>query len=125
MHKMEPIVLPIYTSGLGCCEQFADPLPFSTITHALRFPWTSLVAQWLRICLPTQGMWVQSLGQKDSTCYRQLSPRTTTTEARKLHSPCSAKRRHRNESPHTTARKQPRSPPRENDRTQQRRPSTV
>ena len=29
---------------------------------------TSLVVQWLRICLPVQGTWVQSLVQEDSTC---------------------------------------------------------
>ena len=31
---------------------------------------TSLVVQWLRICLPIQGTWVQSLVQEDSTCCR-------------------------------------------------------
>ena len=29
---------------------------------------TFLVAQWIRICLPVQGMWVGSLVQEDSTC---------------------------------------------------------
>ena len=29
---------------------------------------TSLVVQRLRICLPLQGTWVQSLVQEDSTC---------------------------------------------------------
>ena len=29
---------------------------------------TSLVAQWLRICLPMQGTWVQSLVWEDPTC---------------------------------------------------------
>ena len=29
------------------------------------FIWASLVAQWLRICLPMQEKWVQSLGQED------------------------------------------------------------
>ena len=28
---------------------------------------TSLVAQWLRICLPMQGTWAQSLVQEDAT----------------------------------------------------------
>ena len=27
--------------------------------------WASLVAQWKRICLPIQEMWVQPLGQED------------------------------------------------------------
>ena len=31
----------------------------------LRNEWASLVAQWYRICLPTQEMQVQSLGQED------------------------------------------------------------
>ena len=29
---------------------------------------TSLVVQWIRICLPTQGTWVQSLVREDPTC---------------------------------------------------------
>ena len=29
---------------------------------------TSLVGQWLRICLLVQGSWVQSLVQKDLAC---------------------------------------------------------
>ena len=30
---------------------------------------TSLVVQWLRICLPMLGKWVQSLVWEDSTCF--------------------------------------------------------
>ena len=30
--------------------------------------WTSVVVQWLRICLPMQGTWVRSLVQEDSKC---------------------------------------------------------
>ena len=64
---------------------------------------TSLVAQWLRICLPVQGTRVRSLVQEDPKCRRATksvrhnywayalestshnywSPRATTTEARK------------------------------------------
>ena len=29
---------------------------------------TSLVAQWLRICLPVQGTWVRALVWEDPTC---------------------------------------------------------
>ena len=29
----------------------------------------SLVARWIRICLPMQGTWVQSQFQEDSTCH--------------------------------------------------------
>ena len=35
---------------------------------------TSLVVQWLRIRLPMQGTWVQSLAQKDPTCCRATNP---------------------------------------------------
>ena len=41
----------------------------------LSFIWgTSLVAQWLRICLPMQGTQVQSLVQEDPTCYGATKP---------------------------------------------------
>ena len=42
---------------------------------------TSLVAQWLRICLPMQETWVRSLVWKTPHVAEQLSPCTTTTEA--------------------------------------------
>ena len=35
---------------------------------------TSLVAHWLRIHLPMQGTWVQSLVQEDPTCHRATKP---------------------------------------------------
>ena len=35
---------------------------------------TSLVAQWLRIRLPMQGTWVQSLVWEDPTRYRATKP---------------------------------------------------
>ena len=35
---------------------------------------TSLVAQWLRICLPLQGTWVRSLVWEDPTCHRATKP---------------------------------------------------
>ena len=44
---------------------------------------TSLVAQWLRICLPTQGTWVGSLVQEIPHASGELSPCATTTEATK------------------------------------------
>ena len=50
--------------------------------------WDSLVAQWIRICLPMQGTWVQSLVQGDPTCSCTTtinpvlqSPAATSTEA--------------------------------------------
>ena len=35
---------------------------------------TSLVVQWLRIHLPVQGIWVQSLVWEDRTCHRATKP---------------------------------------------------
>ena len=35
---------------------------------------TSLVAQWLRICLPMQGSWVRALVWEDPTCHRAAKP---------------------------------------------------
>ena len=35
---------------------------------------TSLVVQWLKICLPMQGTWVQSLVWEDPTCHRAAKP---------------------------------------------------
>ena len=35
---------------------------------------TSLVVQWIRICLPMQGTGVRSLVQEDSTCHRASKP---------------------------------------------------
>ena len=39
-----------------------------------RFRQDSLVVQWLRIYLPMQGTWVQSLVWEDSTCRRATKP---------------------------------------------------
>ena len=39
-----------------------------------KYPGTSLVAQWLRICLPMQGAWVQSLVREDPTCRGVTKP---------------------------------------------------
>ena len=35
---------------------------------------TSLVVQWIRICLPVPGTWVRSLVQEDFTCHRASKP---------------------------------------------------
>ena len=40
-------------------ESFSLPLQMSPLKM---FPWASLVAQWLRICLPMQGTQVRALG---------------------------------------------------------------
>ena len=45
-------------------------VPYTKITST----WASLVAQWLRICLPMQGTRVQALVQEDPTCHRATKP---------------------------------------------------
>ena len=91
---------------------------------------TSLVVQWLRICLPMRGTRVQSLDREGPTCRgatkpqqlslcsrarepQLLSPRATTTEAHAMRSPC------------TTTKSSPRSPQLEKACTQQRRPNAA
>ena len=43
-------------------------------TWSRNSPWTSLVVQWLRICLPTQGTRVQALVHEDPTCCGAAKP---------------------------------------------------
>ena len=52
------------------------------------------MVEWLRICLPVQGTWVQPLVQEDSTFRRATEPmfQATTAEACVPKRPCSATR---------------------------------
>ena len=81
---------------------------------------TSLVVQWLRICLPMQGTQVRALVQKDPTCRGATklpcatttepalqSSRTTTTEPTRLGPVLHHKRSHRNEKPAHHNKEQP------------------
>ena len=43
-------------------------------SHPKQNATTSLVAQWLRICLPMQGTWVQCLVREDPTCHGATKP---------------------------------------------------
>ena len=52
---------------------------YSRIVHALG---TSLVAQWLRICLPVQRTWVQSLVREDPTCHGATKPQLLSLHSR-------------------------------------------
>ena len=69
--------------------------------------WTSLVVQWLRICLPIQGTRVRPLVREDPTCRRATKPATHNYWARvpQLLKPACLepmlcnKRSHRNEKP--------------------------
>ena len=54
------------------------PVKESDTTERLNWtevsPRTSLLAQWIRSCLPMQGTWVQFLVQEDPTCLRATKP---------------------------------------------------
>ena len=50
------------------------------IKYFLKNSRSSLVVQWIRICLPVQGAWVWSLVQEDSRASEQLNWWATTTE---------------------------------------------
>ena len=45
---------------------------------------TSLVAQWIWVCLPTQGTWVQSLVEEDSTYCGETKPMCHNYQAHAL-----------------------------------------
>ena len=59
---------------------YSDPsmFPFMVCGFGILFkkipPQASLVAPWLRICLPVQGTWVRSLVWEDPTCCRATKP---------------------------------------------------
>ena len=63
-------------SGYSSLLTWSCQLSLYTITVTISV-WqnrTSLVVQWLRICLPMQGTQVQSLVQEDSTCCQATKP---------------------------------------------------
>ena len=69
--------------------------------------WTSLVVQWIGVCLPKQGTQVQPWVWEDSTCHRAvkahvpelLSPHAATSEAHVLEPVLGDKKSHRHEKP--------------------------
>ena len=87
--------------------------------------WTSLVAQWVRICLPRQGM-SSILGLR-----RFHGPQSNQVHVRQLLKPkclelvlCN-KRSHHSEKPSRATKSSPRSLELEKAHAQQRRPSTA
>ena len=48
--------------------------PFPRTENSLNCPRTSLVVQWLRICLPIPGTWVKFLVREDHTCRGATKP---------------------------------------------------
>ena len=71
------LVLPIgWELSWGYLSGASVPLHVSLFKRRLekKKKGTSLVAQWLRICLPMQGTRVQSLVQEDPTCRGATKP---------------------------------------------------
>ena len=62
----------------GVCENYVFLVQFCcerTYGHFKKYvPGTSLVAQWLRICLPMQGTRVRALVWEDPTCRSATKP---------------------------------------------------
>ncbi|XP_059983228.1 protein N-terminal glutamine amidohydrolase isoform X1 [Lagenorhynchus albirostris] len=64
-----PPSYPCIETGVSGVEQSGSVMCFKK-----DYLGTSLVAQWLRIHLPMQWTWVQSLVQEDLTCHRATKP---------------------------------------------------
>ena len=67
-----PCLFPISSPTVATLEKHF----FLSISanHKYNIRGTSLVAQWLRICLPMQGTRVQALVREDPTCCRETKP---------------------------------------------------
>ena len=50
------------------------PIPLGHPSTPARIQGTTLVVQWIRVCLPMHGMWVQSLLWEDSTGRKATKP---------------------------------------------------
>ena len=86
---------------------------------------TSLMVQWLSVCLPVQGTWVRSLVRKDLTCHRTTKPVHHNYRACALEPGLCNRRSRHSETPRTTTRGRPHSLQPKTVHAQQRRPSTA
>ena len=86
----------------------------------------SLVAQWLRVCLPMQGTRVRALVWEDPTCRGAAGPREPQLLSLRVWSLCSATREAAIvRSPRTAMKSGPRLPQLEKALAQKRRPNTA
>ena len=77
-HKQEPVYACVQTQTF--LELYSEKI--KTIKHKLlllpatklRTLGASLVAQWLRVCLPMKGTWVRALVWEDPTCRGAAGP---------------------------------------------------
>ena len=68
---MEKIFLRYFINGK---ERRSKMMTWETATLKMQREGASLVAQWLRICLPMQGTWVRALVWEDPTCHGATGP---------------------------------------------------
>ena len=86
----------------------------------------SLVAQWLRICLPMQGTRVRALVWEDPTCHGATRPRESQLLSLRVWSLCSATKEVATvRGPRTAMKSGPRLPQLEKALAQKRRPNTA
>ena len=86
----------------------------------------SLVAQWLRICLPMQGTRGRALVWEDPTCHGATKPCAPQLLSLRVWSLCSTTREAATvRGPHTVMKSGPRSPQLEKALAQKRRPNTA
>ena len=88
--------------------------------------WASLVAQWLRICLPMQGAWVRALVWEDPTCRGAAGPRGPQLLSLRVWNLCSTTREAAIvRGPRTVMKSGPHLPQLEKALAQKRRPNTA
>ena len=70
----------LYTNNERSEREMKETIPFTIASKKIKYlginlpKETSLVAQWLRICLPMQGTRVWALVQEDPTCHGATKP---------------------------------------------------
>ena len=62
---------PSHSKQRACASRAQAALGAGEFKDEVR---TSLVTQWLRICLPMQGTWVRALVREDPTCHGASRP---------------------------------------------------
>ena len=118
------ILLNIYSVASSVLTDYKWTTYFILLYYFEISAGTSLVAQWLKIRLPMQGMWVRALVRDDPTYHGATKPVSHNNWSPCAYSPCSATREATTmRSPHTTMKSSPRSPQLEEACMQQWRPN--
>ena len=101
-------------------------ISYTVVTHLKIQLRASLVAQWLRICLPMQGTRVRALVWEDPTCHGATRPVSYNLLSLRVWSPCSATREAATvRGPRTAMKRGPHLPQLEKALAQKRGPNTA